>query len=92
MSRAMNTATAGWLACGKSSFKEDLLAQWVKYFQSMLSSTSPEVTTIARVAALDLRTTTGSNSSMIRVLGLDPFTAKPRVVRQKLREQEPVET
>ena len=37
VTRATHTATARWLACGHSSFQKDLLAPWVKYFQSMLS-------------------------------------------------------
>ena len=92
VSRATHTTTARWLACGNTGFKEDLLARWVKYFQSMLKSKSLEVTTIARVAASDRRTTTGANNAMILDLGLDPFTVTPRMVRQTLREQKPVET
>ena len=55
VTRATHTATVRWLACADSSFKKDLLACWVKYFQS---SASVEVTTIARTAAADQRTTT----------------------------------
>ena len=59
----------------------------MKYFQSMLRSKSPEVTTIARVAASNLKTTSGANNDMIMDVGLGP-----RMVRQTLREQEPVQT
>ena len=34
VTRATHTATARWLACDNSSFQEDLLARWAKYFQS----------------------------------------------------------
>ena len=57
----------------------------------MLTSPSPEVTTIARIAANDQRTTTGSNNWLIMNLGLDPATATPQMVRERLREDEPVE-
>ena len=92
VTRATHTATAKWLACGHTSFKEDLLARWVKYYQSMLTSPSPEVTTIARIAANDQRTTTASNNRLITDLGLDPATATPRMVRERLEEEEPVES
>ena len=92
VTRATHTATAWWLACGHSSFKEDLLARWVKYFQSMLASASVEVTTIARIAAADQRTTTASNNRLISDLGLDAATTTPKMVKQRLREEEPVET
>ena len=77
VTRATHTATARWLACDNSSFQEDLLARWVKYFQSMLSSALPEVT-IARIAAADVRTTTAVNNDMLSILGLDPSQISPR--------------
>ena len=51
---------------------EDLLARWVKYFQSCLSSPSPEVCRVARIAAGNLRTTDGANNRIITHLGLYP--------------------
>ena len=92
LSRATHTATVRWLASPHTSLREDLLARWVKFFQSLLSSSSPEVATIARVAAGDLRTTTGGNNYMITKLGLDANTATPAEVREKLRESEPEES
>ena len=92
VSRATHTATVRWLSSPHSSLREDLLARWVKYYQSLLSSDSPEVATIARIAAADLRTTTGANNRLIVDLGLSPSTATPAEVREKLREAEPTET
>ena len=92
LSRATHTATVRWLATPHTSLCEDLLARWVKYYQSLLSSASPEVVTIARIAASDLRTTTGANNDLICQLGLDPATATPGEVREKVRASEPVET
>ena len=64
----------------------------MKYFQSCVNSRSPEVCTIARIAAGDLRTTTGSNNRLISDLGLDPYTATSAEVRDKIKESEPQET
>ena len=68
------------------------MARWVKYYQSLLNSESPEVSTIARVAAADLRTTTGANNRLIVELGRSPSTATSAEVREKLRGAEPAET
>ena len=46
----------------------------------------------ARVAAADLRTTTGANNPLFRDLGLSPSTATSAKVREKLREPEPAKT
>ena len=92
LSRATHTATVRWLASPHTSLREDLLARWVKFFQSLLNSSSPEVATIARVAAGDLRTTTGSNNYVITQLGLSASTAAAAEVREKLRQIEPEES
>ena len=68
-------------ACGHTTFQEDLLARRVKYFQSMLSRASPEVSTMARVAASDVRTTKAASNDMIATIGLDPLTVTPKMVR-----------
>ena len=80
------------LSSPHSSLREDLLARWVKYHQSCLSSPSPEVCIVARIAAGDLRTTTGANNRLITELGLNPRTASPAEVRLKVREKQPEET
>jgi hypothetical protein len=92
LSRATHTATVRWLASPHTSLREDLLARWVKFFQSLLSSSSPEVAIIARLAAGDLRTTTGANNYMITKLGLSASTASPAEVWEKLRQSEPEES
>ena len=85
LSRATHTATVRWLA----SLREDLMARWVKFFQSLLSSASPEVATNAKVADGDLRTTTGANNYIITKLGLSASTATPAEVWEKLRRASP---
>ena len=92
LDRATYTARVRWLASPHSSLREDLLSRWVKYFQSCVSSRSPEVCTIARIAAGDLRITTGSNNRLISDLGLDPFTTTTAEVREKIQESKPQET
>ena len=72
-----------------SSFQEDLLSRWVKFYQSCLTGPSPEVAVIARVAARDIRSSTGSNNRLIlNTTGLDARTATSLQVRQKLQEIE----
>jgi hypothetical protein len=92
VSRATHTATVRWLSSPHTSLREDLLARWAKYFQSCLRSASLEVSTIARIAAGDLRTTTGANNQIICDLGLDPSSATPAEVRLKVRESQPEES
>ena len=92
VSRATHTSTVRWLSLPHSSLREDLLARWAKYFQSCLRSASPEVCVIARVAAGDLRTTTGANNKLICYLGLDRSSATPAELRAAARAAEPVES
>ena len=47
---------------------------------------------MARIAAADIRTTTGANNRIITELGLDPRTASPAEVRLKYRESQPEQT
>ena len=87
--RATHRVYARWLSGHHTSFKEDLLSRWVKYYQSLLSSHSPEVAVIARVAARDLRSTTGANNRLIaNATGLDAATATSQQVRSELRRRE----
>lgn len=87
--RSTHSTLARWLSYGLSSLREDLLTRWVKFYQSLLTSSSPHLITIARIAASDVRTTTGSNNRLISDLtGLNPRTVTPRQVKEKLREQE----
>ena len=80
---------AGWLSGQHSSFREDLLARWVKFYQSLITGPSPEVAVIARMAARDLRSTTGANNRLIRdSTGLDARTATSLQVRRELQQRE----
>ena len=59
--RATHRVHARWLAGLHSSFREDLLSRWVKFYQSLFTGPALEVAVIARVAAGDLRSNTGAN-------------------------------
>ena len=69
---------------------EDLLARWVKFFQSLLSSSSPGVATIARVATREQRTTSGGNNYPITNLSLTASTTTAEVW-EKMSKNEPKE-
>ena len=87
--RATHRVHARWLSGQHSSFREDLLLRWVKFYQSCLTGPSPEVAVIARVAADDVRSTTGANNRMImNATGLDARTATSMEVRRQLQERE----
>ena len=87
--RATHSIYARWLSGQHSSFREDLLSRWVKFYQSCLTGPSPEVAVIARVAAADIRSTTGANNRLIvNATGLDARTATSLQVRRVLQERE----
>ena len=91
--RATHRVYARWLSSGFSSIREDLLSRWVKFYQSLVTGPSPEVATLARVAAADMRTTTAQNNRLIHDLtGLDARVATAAQVREELRRREPVLT
>ena len=84
--RATHRVYARWLSGPHPSFREDLLARWVKFYQSLYTSPSPELAVIARVAARDLRSTAGANNRLILdTTGLDAATATSQQVRCELR-------
>ena len=61
----------------------------MKFFQSLLSGPSPEVATLATVAAADLRTTTAQNNRLVFSLtGMDARVATAAEVRTELRRRE----
>ena len=84
--------TVRWLACPHTSLREDLLTRWTNLYQSLQNSSSPEVATIASVAAGDLRTTTGGNNYLITKLGLSASNALAAEVREKMTENDPKES
>ena len=91
--RPTHRVYARWLGSGFSSIRQDLLSRWVKFYQSLVAGPSPEVATIARVAAGDMRTTTAKNNRLIYDLtGLDARVATAAQVRMELRRRKPALT
>ena len=45
--------------------REDLLARWPKFFQSLITGPSPEAAVVARLAAVEARSTTVADNSVI---------------------------
>ena len=90
LSRATPRAPVRWLASPHTSLRGELLARWVKFFQSLRSSSSPGVATLARVSARELRTTSGGNNYLITNLSLTASTATAEVW-EKMRKNEPKE-
>ena len=87
--RATHRVYARWLAGQHSSFREDLLSRWVKFYQSLYTGPSLEVAVIARVAAGDLRSNTGANNRLIlKETGLNARTATSAQVRCELKKRE----
>ena len=88
--RATHLYITRWLGSGHTSLKYDLIARWVKFYKSLLHGPSPEVATVARMAAADVRSTTGENVKyIIDNLGLDPEIASVAQVRNELAAREP---
>ena len=88
LSRATPRATVRWLTSPHTSLWEDWLARWVKFFQSLLSRSSPGVAIIPRVATSKPRTTSGSNNYLITNLGLTASTATSAEVWEEMLKNE----
>ena len=82
-----HTVYTRWLSSGHTSLREDLLARWPKFFRSLVTGPSPEVTVVARLAARDARSTTAANNhAILGTTGLEVWTATAEQVRVRLRQ------
>ena len=64
------------LAAGVASLEASLLQRFYGFFRSLLASPSHEVVVVALLAGRDVRSTVGSNLTLLRnKTGLDPWTA-----------------
>ena len=91
LSTATPRAPVRWLASPHTSLRGELLARWVKFFQSLRSSSSPGVATLARVSARELRTTSDGNNYLITNLSLTASTATSGEVWEKILKNKPKE-
>ena len=77
------------LAAGFVAIRTKLLCSYVKFFQSLLKSKSPEVALVANLAARDLGSTTGINLAKIeKETGLNPWIASSNEVKIALEQSE----
>ena len=66
--------------------RRQVLSRYVKFFRGLLSSRSKEVALVASVVSRDVRSTTGRNLWLIEEEPhLNPFTARPAEVRDRLK-------
>ena len=82
------------LSCGLTTAKTDVLLRYSKFFQSLRSSTSKEVATMANLVSRDVQTTTGANLRLIkRETGLSAWSTGQDKLKDALVRHEiaPVE-
>ena len=66
-----------------------LLSRYVKFFKSLLKSSSVEIRLLANIAAQDRSSTTGKNLAKIaNETDLNPWTATPAMIRQALHQKD----
>jgi hypothetical protein len=81
------------LAPGFTPLRVNLMVRSMAFFRSLLESPSPEVTVVARLAARDIRSTLGSNVTLVKSeTGLDPWVASSAVMRASLLTKSRVKT
>ena len=79
-----------WLSSDHTSLREDLASLWPKFYRSLLKGPSPEVATVARMAASDACSATASNNRFIyNCTGKYVLEATTSMVRAGLRLKEP---
>ena len=75
----------------QTSLKTDVLSRFHGFFQSLRSSSSKEVRTVAEAVRTDLRTTTGRNVDFLsREVGGNPFLLRKAKVKEKLELRKPI--
>ena len=79
------------LSCGISHIRDDLMARYVTFLQSLRRSPSKEVSVLVHIASKDIRATTGNNVHLVRDLsGLDPWCCRSwhvkKVMGDRLRQ------
>ena len=80
------------LSCGLTTAKTDVLLRYSKFFQSLRSSTSKEVATMANLVSRDVQTTTGTNLRLIeRETGLSAWITGHVKLKDALVQKETVQ-
>ena len=79
------------LAADFVPIRTKILVKYVKFFQSLLNSNSPEVALVANLVGHDVSSTTGGNLYRLgKETGLNPWTASPIMVRMALQQSDTV--
>ena len=79
------------LAVGFTSIRVKVISRYIKFFRSLLKSSSKEVQLVANISAHDKSSNTGGNLARIaEETGLNPWTAHPSKVREVLQQNEDV--
>ena len=77
------------LAAGFTSTRIKIVSRYIKFFHSLLKSSSKEVQTLASISAQDKSSNTGGNLARIaEETGLNPWIADPSQVKQSLKKNE----
>ena len=80
------------LSCGLDSARTDILVRYAKFFKSLRSSPSREVSVMANIVSRDIQTTTGSNLRMVEeASGLSAWDSNPDMLREAIRSKEMVQ-
>ena len=88
--RATHTYFLDFLSGGMVTVRRDVLARYVNFYRSLLSSPCREVCILARVVSKDIRSTTARNLALLeRESGLT-WTAPPSKIRDALALSDPV--
>ena len=66
------------------SVRQKILGQYVRFFQNLLKSKSPEIVMLASTVGRDLGSVTGKNLYNVECeFGVDPWKCSPEVLKQK---------
>ena len=77
------------LASGFTSVRVKIISRYIKFFRSLLKSSSKEVQLVASISAQDKSSNTGGNLARIaEETGLNPWTAAPSEVKEVLKKKE----
>ena len=75
------------LASGFVSIRTKLLSRYVKFFKSLVNSSSVEIRLLANIVSQDRSSTTGMNlAKLANETNLNPWTATPAMIREALHE------
>ena len=80
------------LSCGFTSAKVEILSRYVRFFRSLLCSTSKEVRVLSRLYARDVRSVTGKNLYYIaEITGLNPWVVPYSGLQAALIDEDTVQ-